>query len=855
MSTSSEPIFVVPPRPVQQEQTQQKKKSYVTNYVAGQGKTLSDVSLPKIATGGIVPFNLGRDIIRDPDIMWYGNLKPINKSTVNQTVTTDSSGNQTITTTITNTITGYSIDIQFSTGLGPGQRLRSILLDNQVIWNGIVGPARTDIAIDNTIVKSVTYAGGNFDQAVDPYIQPLVPQTLPGYRGFAYVIIKGIDTSKLGNLAFEVDRYPDPLGLGAHNKVGDDINPMSAIAEIITSTWGGAGQDISKIGPTFATVAETLYTEGNGCSMVNRQSVSANNLIGVILDQIDGTLYENHVTGKLEVSIFRKGFDRANLVRIFDGDIKSIDQMSKQAWSSIPTNIKATYVDRNLTYKEIPLIARNLATSEKISKSLTEFSYPAVRDKTLAAKLLARAGAQSGSPVQQIQLTTNRKTAGLNPGDIFLITCSKYKYYSLPAVVVKRRTQPIDDNSVTLVANVILYPNNQVLFAPPSDGFFVPLNPAPHAPTSATLISCPCHLRRRWDNGNVPPGTGGVPTTDIVDYPSDQPFVFGKAYNSSQGSMGAFYNLSGVDTRFYAGPSFANPGVDFFYPIVGQLATAINKYDAWDGSQVDIHLNNLGPNTNDFGNIENGISLQLGPTAYVWIDDELFILRGGDPVSASINYALNTMSLTGCRRAIGDTVAQSHSVGAQVIAMSSSWISTMLSKLPFDFGTTPQLKFISGSYARNQFSYSSISSALVYTGYTASDRANHPLRPHNTKIDGARDATPHNLTRGATSVISWFRRPRSKLVSSTDYIQTDGDPGTPFLETNGSNGLVYRVFIEDGSNALWDCGTVNLLNSKTITVPAGAAASIGSLYVQTEFIGTSGFKTSLYQDKLPINLI
>lgn len=846
--------------PVKTEKTEQKqqvKKSYVTNFVVGQGKTLDDVSLPRIATGGIVPKVLGRDIVRNPDIIWYGNLKPVIKNVATQNVTTDESGNQTVTTTITSTVTAYTVDIQFCTGLGPGQRLRSIYLDNVAIWTGTIGPARTDFSVvGNDTISDVTYAGGNFDQAVDMYLDGLISEQLSGYRGFAYVIIKSLDTTKLGNLAFEVDSYPDPLGLGVKNKIGEDINPVSAIVDLITNTWGGAGQDISIIGSSFTAAGNTLYDEGNGCSMVNRQSVSANSLNAIFLAQVDGTIYEDHVTGKIEIKLYRKGFDRSNLVRVFDKDIVSIS-LDKTSWQTVPTNLKASYVDRGLVYKEIPLIARNLATSEKISKSLQELSYPAVRTGTLAAQLLSRDGADSGSPVQQVTLTTDRRTAGLNPGDIFLITCSKYKYYGVPAVVSKRRTQPLDDSKVTLTCNVYLYPNNNVLFAAPEPSFFVPIDPNPHPPLSVKLISTPQFMRQTFTAVNSP---FDYWLGSVIDYAEDTPLVFGEAYNPSQTNMGGYYNTGGVDTRFYTGIGApVSPGIDFGYPLFGKLTGSIDKYDNWDGSQITITLHDLNPNIQDYGSILDAYQSVLGQTAIIFIDDEIFVFdhaRDFASTSITINTGLHTLVLTGCRRAYGDTVAQSHAANTPVYVMSLTPTVRYESKVTFSYGTTPNFKFVGAAYPKKVYTLSSISTALAYSGWTSNDRARRPLRPHNTKIDGARDATPHNLTRGATAAITWKVRSRVRQPSIlTPAFQTDANQ---VGEVHSGNHIVYRVFIIDSAAVSWDCGTTSAAadtDNKTITVPAGAAAGNGWLYVQAEFDAGSGNRVSSYQDRLPVNLV
>lgn len=864
MSTFSGYSYGPPPfpplKPAAVEEQQQKKRSYVTNFVQGQGKSADDVSLPRIATGGVVPFFMGRDIIRNPDLMWYGNLKPISKSVASQEVVTDAGGNETVVTTITTSVVAYTVDVQFSTGLGPGVRLRSILVDNAVVWTGTSGPARSTFTVSGSdTITEVIFNGGNFDQVVDPYLQAQVAQTMTAYRGFSYIVLKSLDTTKLSNISFEVDRYPDPLTLGAENKIGDDINPASAIAEIITSTWGGAGQDASVIGPTFDTMAALFFDESNGCSIMNRTVASANDLIGILCDQVNGNLYENHETGQIELSVFRKDFDRTNLLRLFDKDIISVSNMDKASWQSIPTNIKGSYIDRSLNYREIPLVARNLAISSKIKKSTVETSFPAVRVKTLAAELLAREGAKSGSPVQQISITTNRKTASCNPGDVILITCSKYRYFSQPAIVVKRRTQPIENNTVTLICNVILYPNNNVLFTAPEDSFFVAVDPYPHAPIDVKMISAPYFLR--FSSTSVNGTYDYLSNTPVRDYTQDVPVVFGDAFNASQTNMGGYYDFGGVDTRFYAGVTVPiSPGIDFGYPITGKLTGSIDKFDNWDGSQITITIHGLGKQLMDYASILNSFTAVLGQTALIWIDDEIFVLdraRDFGTAALTIDYDLGTLVLTGCRRAYGDTVAQDHATNADVYVTSHTYTVNYLSKLPFAYGSTPDFKFVGAAFPKKVYTLSSISTALAYNGYTASDRANRPLRPHDTKIAGARGtSTPTSMTRGNNYAITWKIRSRvTQTGTLTPKFQTDANEVGEVLT---GNHIVYRVFIIDSALVSWDCGTTPSgadTDNKTITVPAGAAAGVGELYVQAEFTVPSGLKVSQYQDRMPVTLV
>lgn len=838
-------------KPAQNAATQEKKKTLVTNYVKGQAP---DISLPRVATGGVAPFSLGRDIIKDPDIIWYGNLKPITVlSSKVDTVTDPDTGDETVTTTVTTTITGYTIDVQYCVGLGPGMRLRSILLDNAAVWTGTVGPARATFNVPNNAqIGDVIFAGGNFDQAVDVYLQSIIPQELPAYRGIAYVVLKALDTSKLGNISFEIDRYPDPLGLGAGNKIGDDINVASAIAEIITAKWGGAGQDIAKLGDSFTDLAALLVTEGNGCSITARNISSANDLNNILSAQIDATLWEDHETGKIEITPYRNGFDRTDLVRVFDRDIFKIDQMNKTSWQTVPTSLVVKYIDRAQNYAEIPLTVRNLATSDKVKKSTLEQSFPAVRIGGLAAKLLAREGASAGSPVQQITLTTNRKTAACNPGDIILITCEKYKYYSVPAIVVRRRTQPITDNSVTLLCNVILYPNNNVLFAAPEDSFFIPLDPNPHAPIAVKVLSAPWALRSR--SVIIDPSVAYNYNWNVT---TDQPLFYGVPYNPNQLTMRAYFHDVPTDTDIPIEAYSDSAPLDFVYQAAGKLTTAIDKYDNWDNASGTeaIVIHGIGGASNPMTNAM--ANFNVGNRIFILIGNEYFTVKKGGSGAFVYSAVLGTATLTGVRRGILDTVAEDHAVNDDVYIISGGDLAST-AKRGFTFGASVDYVFTSMALPKNILTESNIAIALGVS-YTGTDRANRPLRPHDTKINASRGtSSPTALALGATPTISWKVRGRSIVNSFTvekDFPeQTDASqPG----EVVASKHIVYRVWIEDSAAVEWDCGaTADTADHSSLvaTIPALAAPGDGWLWVNAEFDAGAGVKVSLYQDRLPITL-
>lgn len=874
MSRSSELLnpFFKKPSPAVTEAKNEVKKRQVTVY--GTPSAAPAVSLPTAQSGDPVPFIIGRQRIFKPNLIWYGNLKPINQRTVKtETVTeTDPNGDEVevSTTKVTNEIVGYRIDMQFGLCLGPSVKLRAIYYDNKIVWQGNIGPARTELNVGATEFSTgdIVFAGGQFDQAVDPYVDALVTQALNAYVGVAYIILKSVDISSLKQFSFEVERFPDPLSLGGSNRIDDDINTVTAIVDVITNSWGGCGFSSSELNlSTFTSAAAIVHSEGNMCGLYNQQPASGTDLLEVLLDQIDAVLYENPTNGLVEIKLKRLTSDITGAVLIgSDHDIVALSRHEKRSFESVPNMARATYTDRSNGYAETPLLVYNLAavSAEPNNKDVVSLSYPAVMNGELAMELVARDMGQVSVPVNGFNITTKTKGDSVVPGQIVRLTIPDYGYYNTPFVISKKRTQPVTVNSVVLECYEFPSNRNNVLFSPPEETFFVPVDTNPYAPLSVRMFSA---TYWHWLNKVLSDVSNPNRTQLIVDrsaHPNrvdtvetDRPIMLIEAANSAQYDSVIYLNNYPGETDpviaqmgNYAGASFA------FYNNKGTLVTAISRYDGFTTGLVDVVVEGL-PEDTIFGNIvpsgDPNVP-QMNAQIQVFINDEILTFRDYSYTGP------DQWTFFDCWRGILDTVAGDHDVGDVVYVSSAEYVRQNMPNTRHEIPETytPEWALIGRVEKNGKSYYSSLNSALVDDSWSSTDRVQRPLRPHNAKIGGVRSSTETLLVVGDSVTVSWLTRSRfQSIVPQQTFVPFSGTPYHPGeIDATGDH-QVHRVIVEDSASALHDCGATSDTgddNDLVVTVPAAAYGS-GFLYVQSEVNGPSGVLVSLYKDKLPVLIL
>lgn len=814
------------------------KTSSVSETVAPPSSLRANV--PTAQVGMPVPYVIGRRRVSRPNVIGYGNLQALYKTeTKTETKTYRRPGyydgvwfvppedvTETIITETTIPI-GFTTDILVGVCLGPGVVLRGIFCDNVPIWLGTAGPARTlgTTTANDTAFSECEFAfnGGAYDQALDPWI---TDADSPAYVGISYIILRGMRADiPLGSLSFEVERFPNPLGLtSGQNRLDDDINCATAMYDVITNGWGGAGvpaSDVDAVG-TFRSAALTYAAEANYCSVLVENETRATAVLDTLQTQTYSIVYQNPSTGKIEVKPVRqvgmgapsKGFGRNNTI-----ELRSFD---KTSWASTLEVLRGIYVERADDYEPTPVMVQNIASISATgrAKRSGETSYPYCTKSDLTLFLTSRDLAIQSVPRFGATVLVNRDGATCLPGDIISLSDNEFGMWGVPAVVTKVRKSPIKENHVLLTVVQYLLPATDPIFDTPDQPYDPGIDYSPISPLGALILTAPYWLVARA-------GLTNYDTVSSVVYPVILPVPANDIQISYDTHIN---NVPGI------GQALAKESST--YTTYGQLSADISRWDGINtGTLSSIVIDSV---INPVNLKSYTVSDQRSGRPLVFIGNEIFTF------TASNQIAPGQWELTGVNRAMIDTVPQNHAQGAAVFIVDGAERNVIPVAFDYPLTYTPQWRLVSsttnerGRYA-DAFASNSWNSANM-------PRTLRPIRPHDTRIDGVRSQSVINLYVGTSFNVTW--RTRSRGLATLAF-QTDA--AQPAESTVGSDVIYHRVYLRDSGNTLHLLGSTTSdgnYNALAVSVPPEVAAGAGTLFVRS--VNQHG--ESLFDDTLPVNV-
>lgn len=816
-------------------------KSSVQTSVPAPTSLRADVPLATV--GGPVPYVLGRRRVSKPNVIGYGNLRALTQTTTEtKTVTRTIPGSyvgaiwtpaqvveETITTETTIPI-GFLTDIVVGICLGPNVVLKGIFAGTEMLWSGTAGPARTIFTLGESETAfsgcEVAFNGGAFDQGVDPWLTE--PDT-PAYVGIAYIILRGMRADmSLDALSFEVERFVNPLGLsGANNRLDDDINCATAIYDILTSEWGGAGISPNyidhELGGTLRAAAAIFAAEANYCSIIIDAETKATAVLSALQAQTYSIVYQNPSTGKIEVRPIRQGANLAGVKNFGSSNTIAINSYNKSAWADTIEVLRGIYVERANDYEPTPVMVQNISSLSTTgrNKRSSETNYPYITKGDLTLFVTSRDLAYMTIPRTTATLLTNRDGADCLPGDIVTVSERDYGLWGLPMLVSKVRKAPMKENTVLLTLEEYASSNTSPIYDTPENPYDPGINYSPQTPLGALAITSPFWIAARA-RGLSPESTSNVVFPLIMPIPANNIQSYYDVYIN---------NVPGV------GQSQAQTGG--LYATYGTLSNAINKYDGFNNGELASIV---------IDSVINPVYLDTTYTAdnqrsgrpLVFIGNEIFSFT-----SATL-IAPGQYELTGVRRALIDTVPIDHAQGANVFIVDGAEKNLVPVAFPYPLSYTPQWRIVSSTINEK----GKYADALALASWNSANmpRTLRPVRPHDTRIDGVRAQTARTLAIGQQYSVSWRTRNRGSL---TIPFQTDAAQNSE--GTTEQNVIFHRVYIRDSGNVLRLCGATTdsaNANSLVVTIPDTVAPGDGTLFVRS----VNQYGESLFDDTLPVSI-
>jgi len=267
----------------------------------------------------------------------------------------------------------------------------------------------------------------------------------------------------------EAQWYPSKAAIRTY-----EINPIHWLREIYTDTEWGLGTPTSLVNDTnLEAAADVLYNEGFGLCIKWEGGQSLEAHVKDVLRYINAVIYEDHLTGMLEMKLIRDDYVIGDLEVFDETDIVNIESFSRGLMHKIPDVTYLKYWDM---YNNIPVTTANhdmaLINAQGERLIPNEVAYTGVVNDVLAGQLAARDQHQLGVFAAQIKLKCKRTMAHLNPGDVFKMVYTSRGIISIVVRVLACHYGTLTDGAVSFDCVEDIFGMKDSLYAaPPVSGW------------------------------------------------------------------------------------------------------------------------------------------------------------------------------------------------------------------------------------------------------------------------------------------------------------------------------------------------------------------------------------------------
>lgn len=838
----------------------------VHNYSAENITQLSDnrpeLTLPKANTGGIIPYVIGGFRINAPNIIWAGNTQPILKMTVKEEqtvkeqqiaapedsnatdyfiggavgigdfdpfsgtwVTKKASGYSVYEhhTTVTNTIevTGYRMDIALALCLGPEIILNAIRVGDVEVWRGNAwGYGWDEPGNGNHAVmqNGFLFYGGYFDQQPSPYILANeAPENVPGYVGISYIIFKQVDTTALNGaaLSFELQRLPDYLGLGDKNVLNwNDINPATAMVDLIINDWGALGLSIDDIDlQSFVEAGELFHDEGQGVAFASTAENFGSGVLAELQEQTRSIIFANPNTGKISVRplrALRYFHSTPSPITLAEDAIVDMQYIGKSDWLDVPTYYSAKFFDRDNGFKQTELPAKNPSVPPVYDRSrrIASITFPAIATADIAQKALDLLMTYNGEPRLTAKFQCTRAVADCLPGDVIFINWSKMGLTNFPMFIQKIRETDAKTNQLVVECEQNDFQAIIGYYRGVDRPIPVAVDLTPKKIVHGRAIDTPYWLLKRY----------GYKQSYATPNDAEMPLFLVRAYNNYQTGFVLYNNENQAVVKSNSK-----------YSLSAKLAMNIGEYDGFSNWKLPRLTIRDVINPHYLMNV--GIDGVKRGTRLMFINDEIL---GFESFVANSD---GSYTLNGIHRGLIDTVPGKHTANdyVTIIDEGNDW-----------FLSKPYRAVLRASWDKIPTGYFGgvsrvFDNVLKYPGeettydieYTPVMRSNIPNRPTLVTINGERDITMSAGSGEDYAIdIDWFTRSRAALDITLSEVDSEA------VEKYDANYFqTYAVYFEDvdGQRVFVGASGVGDMKGRYPARPNGLTFDMDTNYFSSEY--------------------
>lgn len=332
----------------------------------------------------------------------------------------------------------YGLSVHFGVCYGPVDAFEELTVDDRVAWSGSASSGTISIdqpelfggkAREGGLQGNLTIMSGAPSQSPNSYLAEQLGHDVPAFRGIFSLLWNGLLSANnpyIKPFSFKVKRILQGWNGGTawyptRAAIGNDMNPAHIIYQAHTDPQWGMGYPVSSINDAnFRAVADQLYAEGFGLSMLWNRQASVEQFQQEILNHIGGILLTNPRTGLFEIKLIRDDADPGSLPS-FDPSNCTLEDFQRGSIGDLTNEVTVVYTDA-ATGKSVPLTVQNLAMVQSQGGVVSStVSYPGITSPTIAARVADRDLRAKSSPLAKVRLRCNRTAWDTLPGDCILL--------------------------------------------------------------------------------------------------------------------------------------------------------------------------------------------------------------------------------------------------------------------------------------------------------------------------------------------------------------------------------------------------------------------------------------------------
>ena len=233
------------------------------------------------------------------------------------------------------------------------------------------------------------------------------------------------------DLSFTMRRLElNALGLGAVNEYED--NYAEVIWDILTNKVYGKGMPEALLDrESFIRVGRTLASEGFGVACMINRVTTPGDIIQLLLNNVQGEMYRDQVTGRLGLNLLRddfdlttmtQGHDNRPIISLDENDIIEVRRFNKNPSDDGFNEVRVSFMDREKEYEENVVKVTDFASrylgADKRIDTISAFGVTGIEQATHIANLTLE---QHRSELLSAQLVVRGDVAmDITPRDVIV---------------------------------------------------------------------------------------------------------------------------------------------------------------------------------------------------------------------------------------------------------------------------------------------------------------------------------------------------------------------------------------------------------------------------------------------------